>query len=195
MTAYIYALRDPITHQMRYVGKTTNPKRRWYDHIHLRATDHSYRANWIRSLLAAGNSPKMMLLETLADHDDWELREQRWIKTLRAYHLPMTNLAIGGQGNRAGSRLSPETVEKVRRKLIGRPVSQDTRQKLSLARKRNGNTRPGYRHSIETKHKLSEARKRQRPPTLGNTHSLETKARMKKAWELRRLRQQALLTT
>lgn len=195
MTAYIYALRDPVTHQMRYVGKTTNLKRRWHDHVHLRATDHSYRANWLRSLLAAGKRPKMMLLDTLSDHDDWELREQRWVRTLRAYDQPITNLAIGGEGNHRGSRLSPETIEKLRRSLIGHLVSQGTRQKLSLARKKNGNTRPGYRHSAETKHKISEARKRQRPPMLGKTHSLETRARMRKAWELRRLRQPALLTT
>ena len=45
----IYSLTDPITQQIRYIGKTSQSlKKRYWDHLCTRENTH--RGNWIGSL-------------------------------------------------------------------------------------------------------------------------------------------------
>ena len=50
-TVFIYVLIDPISNQIRYVGKTTNIKRRVQRHINERFLHDSYKDRWIRKLI------------------------------------------------------------------------------------------------------------------------------------------------
>ena len=90
---------------------------------------------------------------------------------------------------RTYSSLSQEAKNKISNSNKGRPVSEETRLKISLSQK--GKKRPwqegekhhnyGKTHSPETIIKLKEARKRQGNPFKGRKHSEETKQRLRLA--------------
>lgn len=130
---YIYALRDPRTGLIRYIGKSTNPIARLNHHIFLatcttKSRIETHVARWIRELVALNFRPLIVMLEE-TDRENWEERERYWI-TLFKDGKSLTNLSNGGDGVDA-----PRT-EEWRRKIgaahKGKIVSQQTRQRLSM---------------------------------------------------------------
>jgi hypothetical protein len=147
--AIIYGLVDPETREVRYVGKTTDLRRRLYDH--LRATDESYRGRWIRSLLAKGVTPATVILADVPD-DDWQQAERDWIAHFETGGARLTNGSDGGRGgSRPGHHMSPEAnarrIAAVRAAVCGREVSQQTRAKMAAA-KRGRSQAPEHRAKI-----------------------------------------------
>lgn len=61
---YIYSLMDPRTLEIRYVGKTNNPKERMRAHIspHVYMRHNNAKCIWIEELKAAGLRPIMQVL-------------------------------------------------------------------------------------------------------------------------------------
>ena len=101
MTTYIYKLTDPITLQIRYIGKTINLEQRLYNHIRT-AKKMTYKRHicyWINSLLKQGKLPVMEVLEEC--DINWQEKEQYWIDF---YKGNLCNHTLGGEG-RIGSRL------------------------------------------------------------------------------------------
>lgn len=101
MKTFIYSLTDPITNQIRYVGKTVNLEQRLYNHIN-HAKTMKYKRHvcyWINSLLKQGKLPIMNVLEEC--ENDWQEKEQYWIEQ---YKENLCNHTLGGEG-RLGSRL------------------------------------------------------------------------------------------
>lgn len=130
MSTKIYTLHDPDTLCVRYCGVTSKSlSTRLSVHISkAKLGDKSHRSSWIRSVLARGLSPKILLVETV-DEKSWPERERFWIKHFRdAMGCDLVNSCDGGFGT-----LNP---------------SMDVRMKLSSA-----NT--GKKHSINTKIKIS----------------------------------------
>lgn len=70
-TISIYALIHPTTKDVRYVGQTNNPPKRF--------SEHCADANWIIDLQAQGLLPDMVILETCQKSNALE-RESHWIK-------------------------------------------------------------------------------------------------------------------
>lgn len=165
---FIYALVDPKTWDVRYVGKTNNPSVRLRDHCKCREQYHKDR--WIRSLLAHRLKPGMVILSRIDDESDWQFWEKFWINIFKPQ---LTNLAPGGEGGgRLGAHLSAETKAKISASKMGRPIgpfSDETRRRMSLARMGKG-----HRHTDESKKKMSLAR-------TGTKRSSETRARMRQA--------------
>jgi len=91
---YIYALKDPIEHEVRYVGKTNNLQTRFSFHLRNRSKNH--KSNWIKNLESKGLLPYMQVLEEI-DNDNWEDRECYYINKYRKKGK-LTNLTDGGEG-------------------------------------------------------------------------------------------------
>lgn len=92
---YIYSLSDPITKEIRYIGKTIqNPQYRLSSHIsqskHNAKKDYCHC--WIRSLLNKNLKPLLALIEETYDIN----REAYWIKFYRDKDLRLTNFTDGG---------------------------------------------------------------------------------------------------
>ena len=98
----VYALIDPRSLLIRYVGKSVHTgSERLKQHLkHAADGDGSHRSNWIRQLNASGLAPEVDVLET----GEWSLdqvnvREMYWIDCLRNSPLAnLTNMTDGGDG-------------------------------------------------------------------------------------------------
>jgi hypothetical protein len=96
-TTFIYALVDPRTKQIRYVGKADNPYERLVDH--LREKGALDKNKWIYDLLAEGQQPELRILEEVSMHPPymWQERERWWIFHLRRQGTQLTNVVFGGE--------------------------------------------------------------------------------------------------
>lgn len=192
MNWYIYALVDPRDDAVRYVGATTNPKKRYAEHMYENNRREIYKHRWVTKLRADGLRPQMIILEE--NPIDWAEAERRWIAHYRAAGARLTNLTDGGEGtlgynppaetrqrmSEAAKRRpkeSPEITEKRAAQLRGRKRPPEVVAKTVAARawyghssevrKRISESVKGFRHTDEARRKISEAGRRpQRPETI-----------------------------
>jgi len=129
LTTTIYTLSDPISGEIRYVGKSINAEARLGRH--LRDKSETHKARWIRRLKANGVSPVMDIVEIVEDKD-WQEAERFWIESFRVMGFKLTNLDSGGIG---GKRASLETRKKLSIALKGLVRSEQNRINSSLAAK------------------------------------------------------------
>lgn len=96
----IYGLVCPITHEIRYIGKTTrSPQARLYAHITESVrTRHSHKHRWISKCVGQGLRPTVWVLEEVAPSISWQDRERAWIKKAIEMGLSLTNQTAGGEG-------------------------------------------------------------------------------------------------
>jgi hypothetical protein len=96
--AYIYALLDPRDNQVRYIGKTTNPKNRLSGHITECKKDNvtHYRAMWIKSLIREKLKPSIKFLK-ICPLSEFSKYEAEYINLYKNNKL--TNSDETGQGN------------------------------------------------------------------------------------------------
>jgi hypothetical protein len=115
---YIYTLSDPITMEIKYVGQTNEPKRRFNDHISSSINENSdlyntYKARWIRKIISNDLMPIIKIVEECENLEQSNLREK--------YHIDkFTN---------EGCRLTNSYVSDVTE------FSKDTKEKMSNAKK------------------------------------------------------------
>jgi hypothetical protein len=143
---FIYALIDPETGAIRYIGKTSQSMAARIA-AHLQERGRCHRVNWLNSLKRRGLRPDHILLEVIDGHFPWQASEEWWIARGRVLGWPLTNSTSGGDGvpdlppeTRARMRLvwlgrkhSPEAVEKIRALKRLQRHGPETRAKMSLA--------------------------------------------------------------
>lgn len=152
MTTTIYALCDPATSEIRYIGKTNGPaNNRLSEHM-----SDSNRRNtrchchcWIRSLNPG--KPKLIELEIVVD--DWVEAEQFWIAYFKSLGARLTNLTAGGEGA-TGYVMTEEHKAKLK---ITSTINNHMRGKEPWNKGRTGV------YSEETKGKISQANRNRSP--------------------------------
>ena len=101
----IYILADPITGEIRYVGKTEQPLRvRLGAHIRKSRQRKTHRDCWITGLLSRGVRPEIHEIDRT--RNDWEALERAWIARLLTEGHHLTNQTEGGEGS-SGYRATP----------------------------------------------------------------------------------------
>lgn len=131
----IYGLIDPRNGEVRYVGWTTNLKRRMREHLTPKKRETDYKTNWVRNLRAEGLAPRVRVLEY--GSGPYDAAEQFWISVYREAGVALTNLAIGG-GGAVGVIKSLETRAKLSQALKGKKRPPEVGKKISDARLRIG---------------------------------------------------------
>ena len=180
----IYVLKDPRTLEVRYVGKSKDPKSRLADHLcpsNLRGVCH--RASWIRYLLARNLRPVLEVVETCSDFI-WEAREVYWIKHYKELGARLTNTTDGGEGGvTVLGRKLPKTatacwnISKARdgKRLRMTPAQLKARgQKILAARILNGTTNKGktWIYSSATLQRYKQAARRRSSTKKGREQLL-----------------------
>src|SRR6266566_4630373 len=95
---FIYGLADPITREIRYVGKATDLQKRLSFHLSKRSLRTNSPKNiWIRSLLYKELKPIIIVLQKCSV-DSWAECERAWIVTFRMVGANITNISDGGEG-------------------------------------------------------------------------------------------------
>lgn len=147
----IYGLVDPLTNQLRYVGKTiSGMAKRLEGHIgNARRGLNQPCAHWVRSLLAKSRIPEIFEIEACAFGVDWEEAEQFWIENCRSLGCRLLNLSIGGGAGALGWRATEETKRRMSLKSKGRIVSADARRKIGNANRGRPKTELQLRLSSE----------------------------------------------
>jgi group I intron endonuclease len=146
MKTYIYILKHPETFEIKYVGKTTNVKRRWHQHKSkkcLEKTASKKLAAWILKLISNNLLPIMEIIEEC--ENNWVEREKYWISFYGIESL--CNLSEGGEG--VGH--NDFTKSKIKNALIGRKKSNEEKQAISKAM--TGKKRPNSGKAISNAHK------------------------------------------
>jgi len=97
MKTYIYILQDPLTEEVRYVGKSNNPKRRYQSHLWDKPKVKYYSYYWIQSLLKKGLKPILTIIDET--ENNWQELEQYWIEQFICWGFRLTNITKGGEGS------------------------------------------------------------------------------------------------
>lgn len=149
---YVYGLRDPITTEIRYVGKARNPYARLRGHMREIQNAKTHKQKWLHKLAIMGLIPDVVILETV-DESNWQSVERKWIAYGKAQGWPLTNLTDGGDGV-VGYEFSEEAREKISRARRGTAHSEETKFKMSLS-----HLGKGHAHSAESRQHQSEMMK------------------------------------
>lgn len=106
---FIYALCEPGTRTVRYIGKTVSMRNRLRQHLLHSSRLDNHLGCWLRSL--SGEPPNMVRLSTVTE-DRSELEERRFISAARtSLGMDLVNGTDGGDG----VTLTPEIIEKIRK--------------------------------------------------------------------------------
>ncbi len=151
---FIYALKDPASLEVRYIGKANNPKSRYSRHINdAKNKPKCHRLCWIKGLLDNNKAPILEILEE-CDELIWGERENFWISKFDN----LTNMIDGGK---FCPMSNPEIVERMKKTKKENPqkCSEETRKKLSIHTKKLWDTGilKGKKQSKETKLKRAKS--------------------------------------
>jgi GIY-YIG catalytic domain-containing protein/NUMOD3 motif-containing protein len=188
-TTFIYALCDPDTGDIRYIGKSDRPEERFK--VHLRDLRHAnHRVNWIKNLLTSGKSPRLQIIDEVpAEH--WQQLEIAYIEFFKGCGYLLVNGTSGGNGMHnptsqvraklskalTGIKRPKQSQERIRNrvsKITGQKRSPEFRARLSLLYSGSGNPMFGKKQSIATiKKRITK--------TTGLKRSPEQRSRMSAA--------------
>jgi len=145
---FIYALCDPWTEEVRYIGKTKDITKRMYCHFDKRQLVAKTKKNeWLKSLIEKQQKPVIKILAAVW-YCQWERHEQRYIAAFRSLGSRITNETDGGAGGLIpkikGVPRTQEVKDKISRKHKGKTVSQEMRERIRKAL-------TGYKHTEQAK--------------------------------------------
>lgn len=188
LLGYFYALCDPKTKAIRYIGYTKNPVQRLKQHIkYCKGTSH--RSRWISKLLSQGLVPHMeIFFLNKKEFKSWEEAERTIINICRSEGFRLTNTSDGGMGGSGGpGPTRPDHIEKLRQAQIRnwedptyreRHIKSLTGRRLSpeSIAKRSETVR-GSKRSPKTRKRISEGIKRahRENPEIGRKISASRK--------------------
>lgn len=161
----IYILVEPITNQVRYIGKTIQLlNKRLSAHLCESNKSNTKKNTWLKNLKKRGLKPKIEELDIVPE-SEWSFWEQYWICQFKTWGFELKNTDEGGKGG------SSEFMKK------NNPMhNKKSREKLSKSLMGNQFAK-GYKHSEETKKKVSDNNSKF---WLGKTRSEKTKDKISK---------------
>jgi group I intron endonuclease len=148
----IQSIRDP---NKEYIGSTLCFYSRWQIHLCLLRKNKHYNNKLQRHYNKHGEKDLIFSIITHCPKEDLLSQEQSFIDTLK----PWFNL--NKRAERGSDKFSEETIEKMRKKSIGRKLTETAKRKIGDFWRGKPSHRKGTTHTTEAKQKIKEARKRQ----------------------------------
>lgn len=95
-TVYFYALQDPLTYEVRYIGKTVQSLQiRLRRHIN---DPKGHVGNWIKKLQKIDLTPIAIEIGSCFENEDWQSLERMLIASYREMGYNLCNICDGGYG-------------------------------------------------------------------------------------------------
>lgn len=95
--ATIYGLVDPVTHELKYVGKADCAPQRLRSHVsQAKRKATSKKAQWLNTL----DADPILITLGQCSAEDWPALETRWIALARDMNASLTNTGKGGEGSK-----------------------------------------------------------------------------------------------
>ena len=104
-TTNIYILIDPITEQVRYVGKANNVSQRYHAHLNKARKHQIHKVNWIKGLKEKGLKPIVVAIY-FVPIKEWHYFEKFWIVQFKTWGFDLINYTLGGDGCTFGNQTS-----------------------------------------------------------------------------------------
>ena len=173
----VYGLIDPITDELRYVGKSSRGMKRPLEHAkHARksANPRSHLYRWIKRIQDAGVDPEIIILEEgHADESELNEAERFFIAYFRYIGSRLTNATGGGDGIDSDSRRALWKNQDIRdrqvtaiRKAVQSPEWL-AKMSAAFSGDRNNSKRPDVRK------KMSESAKRRYSDPIQKQRNVE----------------------
>jgi hypothetical protein len=90
----IYALVDPGTGKVRYIGMSKNPIKRYGQHL-------AKGAQWIKDMLQSGVIPTQIIIESELSLEQAKVREKFWIQHYEKPDNPLENMTHNNEATQA----------------------------------------------------------------------------------------------
>lgn len=162
---YIYTLKNPITNEIRYVGKTNDLKHRYQQHLFIGKKITTHCKSWIKSLIDNNLKPILEVID-ICLIEEHAIIEKYWISQFKTWGFNLTNHTEGGEGI-TGHKHNKETIEKIRLAGLGRhPTEKSITSLVNYNR---------FNRTKEHCDNISKGNKGRLPPNTGIPMSIEQK--------------------
>jgi len=198
---FIYGLIDPTTNQLRYIGKSLNPKVRLRRHIADINLHDSHKDRWLKKLIKNNFKPELIIVDEVLPNE-WQFWEIHYIEYFKFIGCSLTNSTIGGDQppSTKGRPHTEESRKKMSNNKKGKPIpwlnngkgitekhknniSKSLKGRLSKKKGKNYIEIYGKEKSDIIRHRLSESHKGiylgENHPMFGKKHSEETLNKIK----------------
>lgn len=158
---YIYALKDPDTDLVRYIGKTVNkPRARFLEHVKRAELKRTHKDNWILKLKGCNKLPILEILDEVEDWKEGLKAEITYIKLFKSLGADLCNHTDGGDGM-LGYKHTEEFKLNLSKRLAENPIfiSEETRKLMGKRHSEFLKTHPEkcYLHTLhKDKDKIKE---------------------------------------
>jgi group I intron endonuclease len=158
-TTFIYALKCPLMGEIRYIGKSDNPKERFRKHITRSFKKSNHRECWIQSLLESGKKPELEILDEV-NFEFWASLEAAYIQFYTELGFPLVNSTLGGEGITFSTEIRAKMSAAMvgNKRWFGKTLSEEHRKKISIAKK---NPSEGTREKMSRSAKIRKEREAQ----------------------------------
>lgn len=173
-TTFIYALCEPGTRTVRYIGKTNNPRKRFKQHLKDSTKVFTHLGNWLRFLVSRSETPELVILREVP-FDQWEIAEERYIRLARGCGMSLVNSTDGGEG----VTMTPEIREKISVKNRGENHGNFGKIPWNFGKRGGVAWNLGKTTPPEVREKQSAAKLGKRPHNFGKPRSAESICRQK----------------
>jgi hypothetical protein len=131
-TTFIYALKDPDSGEVRYVGKSDCPEERLTSHLwHCHRTP-TKKNNWLRKLLRENKRPNLDILDEVP-YVEWPSWEVAYIEFFKSEGYRLVNGTLGGDHLWAGELHPWFNKSGAAHPAFGLKRSEETKNKIRLA--------------------------------------------------------------
>jgi group I intron endonuclease len=164
---YIYGLVEKNNGTLRYVGKTTDIKRRFKRHINERFLHDSYKDRWIRKIISENNEIDIIIIDHV-DQSEWQYWEKFYISYYKFIGCKLTNGTNGGDQppSTKGRKHKEESKLKMSKTKKGKPIpwlnngkerTEEHKKNLSKSLKGRQSPNKNKKFDDERRKKLSES--------------------------------------
>ena len=164
---FIYGLVEKNNNTLKYIGKTTDIKRRLRRHINERFLHDSYKDRWIRKMVNYNIDIDIIIIDSV-EQKEWQYWEKFYISYYKYIGCKLTNGTNGGDEppSTKGRKHTEESKLKMSKTKKGKPVpwlndgkerTEDHKKNLSKSLKGRKSPNKGKKFNEERRKKLSES--------------------------------------